>query len=135
MKTYAMVRGGIVLSHFTTDKTPADFPDIAPFLFEAPEDVRDGMHFDGEAFTDPPAVVPQTVTMRQARLALLGAGYLDAVEAAINGMPSPQKEAARIAWDFSSEVQRNFGLVASLGPALGLSSAQIDALFISASGL
>ena len=79
--------------------------------------------------------VPAEVTMRQARLALLGAGKLAAVDAAIASMPEPQKSAARIEWEYSGAVQRHNGFVAALGPALGLSEAQIDALFIAASKL
>ena len=76
--------------------------------------------------------VPQSVTMRQARLALLGAGVLSQVEGAINAMPEPQKSAARITWEYSAEVQRHNGLVSQMAPALGMTSAQIDALFIAA---
>lgn len=79
--------------------------------------------------------IPAQVTMRQARLALLGAGLLASVDAAINALPSPAKEAARIEWDYSSAVERNRGLVLQLGGALGLSSAQLDALFIAAEKL
>lgn len=81
------------------------------------------------------AAVPQAVTMRQARLALLGAGMLGAVNAAIAAMPGVQGEAARIEWEFSSEVKRAQPLVMALGPVLGLSDAQLDALFISAGAL
>lgn len=81
------------------------------------------------------AAVPQAVTMRQARLALLCAGMLAAVNAAIAAMPGVQGEAARIEWEFSSEVKRAQPLVMALGPVLGLSDAQLDALFISAGAL
>ena len=80
-------------------------------------------------------VVPHAVTMRQARLAMLGAGVLASVDAAINAMPEPTKSAAKIEWEYSQEVQRHNGFVAALGPSLGLSSAQIDALFVAAANL
>ncbi len=53
---------------------------------------------DGVASIPPPGI-PQEVTMRQARLALLGAGLLGGVDAAIASLPSPTKgcSAAR-AW-------------------------------------
>lgn len=82
-----------------------------------------------------PPQVPASVTMRQARLALLGAGLLDDVDAAINALPSPQKEAAKIEWEYSQEVQRHNGFVSVLAPMLGLSEAQTDALFIGAAAL
>lgn len=79
--------------------------------------------------------VPAAITMRQARLALLGAGLLDDIDAAINALPNPQKEAARIEWEYSAEVQRHNGFVSVLAPMLGLTEAQTDALFVAAKGL
>ena len=81
------------------------------------------------AATAPP--VPQSVTMRQARLALLGAGLLDDVEVAITAAGP----AAKIEWDYATEVQRSSGLVPAMATALGMTPAQIDALFVTASGL
>lgn len=95
-----------------------------------PEQVSD--HLANAAQQSP---VPERVTMRQARLALLGAGLLDAVEAAINGMPGDQGKAARIEWDYSSEMVRSRPFVQQLGAAIGLSSSQIDQLFIAAAGI
>lgn len=86
-------------------------------------------------YVAPPPAVPQIVTMRQARLTLLGAGLLAGVEAAINALPEPQKSAARIEWDYSSEVHRGKPFVATLAAALGLTDAQLDALFTQAAQL
>lgn len=82
-----------------------------------------------------PVLAPAIVTMRQARLALLGSGLLASVEDAINALPEPQKSAARIEWDYSSEVHRNKPFVATLAAALGLTDAQLDGLFIQAAQL
>jgi hypothetical protein len=79
--------------------------------------------------------VPNSVTMRQARLALLGAGLLGQVSTAIASLASPHREQAEIEWEFSSEVYRNRPLVAMLGPQLGLTDEQLDQLFITAAGL
>ena len=73
--------------------------------------------------------------MRQARLALLAAGKLAAVNAAINALPDPPKTAALIEWEYSNAVRRDSQFVALLGPALGLDAAGLDALFVSASKL
>ena len=81
------------------------------------------------------SLVPSAVTMRQARIALLAAGLLGDVDTAIAALPSPAKERARIEWEYSNEVLRANGVVAQLGPLLGLSSTQIDALFIEADKL
>jgi len=79
--------------------------------------------------------VPQEVSMRQARLALLARGVLDQVDAAIESLPSPDREAARIEWDYSSVVARNSPLVVMMGAALGLDDAALDELFITAARL
>jgi hypothetical protein len=82
-----------------------------------------------------PVAVPQIVTMRQARLALLGAGKLTDVDNAINALPSPTKEAAQIEWEYSQEVNRQNGLVSQLAPLLGMTDADLDALFIAGAAL
>lgn len=79
--------------------------------------------------------VPASVTMRQARLALFAAGKLVDVDTSIDTLPEPSRTAARIEWDYSNELQRGNALVAALTPALGLTSEQVDALFIAASAL
>lgn len=79
--------------------------------------------------------IPQSVTMRQARLALLAAGLLPAVDAAIASMPEPDKTAAQITWEFAATVDRGFGMVPQLAAALGMTETQIDALFIAAAAL
>lgn len=68
--------------------------------------------------------VPEVVTMRQARLALLQAGLLAQVNTAI----ASADDATKIAWEFSSEVQRNNPLVSTLAAALNLSDAQLNNL-------
>lgn len=89
----------------------------------------------GEHYVPPPSAIPQEVTMRQARLALHAAGKLPAVNAAIAALPDPPKTAALIEWEYSRTVRRDSRLVAMLGPALGLDSAALDAIFVAASKL
>lgn len=79
--------------------------------------------------------VPQEITMRQARLALLDIGLLDNVTVVINSLPEPDKTKAQIEWEYSNALQRDNPFVTILGNALGLSSDDIDNLFITASGL
>ncbi len=83
----------------------------------------------------PAPSVPVAVSMRQARLALLQAGHLQGVEAAISGLPSPQKEAARIEWEYATEVRRDSPLLAMLADSLELESAELDALFLAGAAL
>lgn len=89
-----------------------------------------------DAETPPPKPQRIThVTMRQARLALLGAGKLPAVNAAIAAMQGAQGEAARIEWEYSQEVQRDRGLVSALSSQLGMTEEQLDALFTAAAAI
>lgn len=82
-----------------------------------------------------PVKVPASVTMRQARLALLAAGKLDDVEAAINALPEPPKTPALIEWNYSNEVLRHNGFVSQIAPLIGMTTADLDAIFIEAAKL
>jgi hypothetical protein len=83
----------------------------------------------------PPVQVPEFVSMRQARLALLNAGMLSNVNAAITAMPGAAGDAARIEWEYATEVRRDSALVTGLSGVLGLTSAQLDQLFIAGAEL
>ena len=74
-------------------------------------------------------LVPQEVTIFQARAALRAAGLFTAAEAAITAL---QNVEATDAWSRASVVTRTSALVNSLGPQLGLTDAEIDNLFRSA---
>lgn len=69
------------------------------------------------------------VSMRQARLALLGAGLLDQVETAIAAMEGTAGKAAQIEWEYATEVKRDSPLVSGLGQALQLDEETLDLLF------
>ena len=81
----------------------------------------------------PPKIT--AVTMRQARLALLGAGMLSTVNSMLAGMTGAQGEAARIEWEYSQEVQRDRGLVSALSSQLGMTEKELDALFTAAAAI
>lgn len=81
------------------------------------------------------ATIPQSVTMCQARLALLGAGLISVVNAAVAGMTGAQGDAARVEWEFRLTVDRHDPLVLALAPALGLTDLQLDTLFVAAAKL
>ncbi|GHU34243.1 hypothetical protein AGMMS50256_27610 [Betaproteobacteria bacterium] len=83
----------------------------------------------------PKPVVPKSITMRQARLALLGAGLLAAVDAAIASMEGVQGEAARIEWEYAASVERNNPLFAAMAGSLELTDDALDQLFIAAAKL
>lgn len=99
-----------------------------------------GVAFDVDATGNPhprraedyPMAAPRVVSMRQARLALLAAGKLAAVDPAIDQMPSPQREEARIEWDYAMTVDRDSAVVRLLATALQLDDGELDALFTDA---
>ena len=75
---------------------------------------------------------PKVVTMRQARLALLQSGLLQTVQDAIaNGTD----EAMKIEWEYATEVRRDWASLIALTTELGLTSLQLDDLFILADTL
>lgn len=89
----------------------------------------------GETYAVPdpviPVVIPASVTMRQARLALLDAGLLETVDDTI----ATTGGAAQIEWEYAQIVERNSPIVQMITPLLGLTEGEIDALFVAASAL
>ena len=75
--------------------------------------------------------VPQQVTMRQARLALLNAGLLDDVEVVI----AAAGRAAQLEWEYAAVVDRSNSAVAIVQQQEALTDAQIDNLFREAAKL
>lgn len=73
---------------------------------------------------------PKVVTMRQARLALQQNNLLAAVDATI---ATGADEAMKIEWEYATEVRRDWPSLNVLATALGMTSTQLDELFILAS--
>ena len=124
-------------------KTP-DTGDV--FAFETPEEreqfgLANLVQMTDEevaAYIHPTVVpqVPQSVTMRQARLALLGAGLLDDVNSAIAAIADDaQRRAAEIEWEYAATVDRASPFTQQLASGLGLTSEQLDSLFTQAAAL
>lgn len=83
-----------------------------------------------------PPVVPDSVTPYQFRVALLRAGVsLAQVDAMIDALPQPQRDEARVAWEYGLEVRRDHALVSQFAAALGMDDAAVDAAFVQAAGL
>ena len=75
------------------------------------------------------AAIPKVVSMRQARLALLGAGKLDGVQAALAAAPGIEGQAARIEWEYAQEVRRDWPLLNAVAAQMGMTGEQVDGLF------
>jgi len=118
-KTWVVVKDSTLIKRFGF--LLKDFPDATPP--ELPE------------YVPPPSKVPQVVTMRQARLALLGAGLLKSVTDAVAAMPGVEGDAARIEWEYAQEVRRDSPLLSSLAIAMQMTDDQLDALFTEGAAL
>lgn len=82
------------------------------------------------------AFVPASVTRRQAKQALLLNGFLANVQPAIDAIPdAAQRAMIQIEWDDSQVFERDRTALIALGSALGLTSVQLDDLFIEAAQL
>lgn len=80
-------------------------------------------------------IVPTSITRRQARLALLHAGKLSAVESAIATIADPTHQmAAQIEYE-NATWERGNPWIEQLGVQIGLTPADIDQLFITAANL
>jgi hypothetical protein len=70
--------------------------------------------------------LPDFLTMRQTRLALLQNNLLSSVEQNISTMPKN----VQIEWEYATTVEKENVLVATLATSLGLTSSQVDDLFV-----
>ena len=118
--------------------TPADWMGKTSIVPPPVNSANQGAFFRAGAWVVetavPVVIIPTSVTPRQARLALLQIGKLDAVSAALAAIPDPaRRTAAQVEWEYATVIERNSPLVTSLAAGLGLTAADIDALFEAAS--
>jgi hypothetical protein len=134
------------------------FPTPSPTVTELQVAVRDGVEVDSKGnyvekwavrdmFTDTEektkaeqeaeylaakakALVPASITPRQARLKLLEVGLLDELEAVIT-----TNRAWQIEWEYATEVKRDSPLIDAVATQAGLTEEQIDQMFKEASKL
>ena len=88
-----------------------------------------------QAQASAPPLVPQSVPMRNARLALYSAGRLTQVEDYIAALEGVEGDLARIDWATALTVRRDSPIVAKLMILLNLASAEVDALLVAAAAL
>ncbi len=100
----------------------ADGHPVEPYMLPTPEEAR--------------AAMP-SLTARQIRLALIGAGFsLSQVNAAIEAIPDAmQREAAMVEWEYASSYRRDHPLIGSIAAVLDLTDEQIDAFWATAATL
>lgn len=103
---------------------------------ELPADYAPGRYRWSDGFVRVPDVqqpteVPQVLTRRQARRVLLAAGLLDDVEAAV----AASDRETQIDWADATEMRRDWPALAAMASQLGMTDAQLDALFVQGAAL
>lgn len=91
------------------------------------------VHTDRAAAALP--VVPPSVPMLNARLALIAAGHMAAVKTFVDAMAGADGEQARAYLEYAHNVRRDHWLVEGIRQVLGLTMADIDALFIASAAI
>lgn len=144
MMFYSPSTGGFYATEIHGAAMPTDAVGITPVQYQAllagqsaGQSIAAGSGGVPELVTTTqPAMVPQSVTRRQARQALLLAGMLDSVQPAIDAIADPvQRRMMQIEWDDSQEFERQRPSLLGIAAALGLSSTQLDDLFTQAATL
>jgi hypothetical protein len=78
----------------------------------------------------------QSVSMAQARIALIGMDLIDKVDSAIDTIVDAKEKAkAKTWWEYAQTVDRHSAIVQQLITALGLSDEQVDELLSIASNI
>ncbi|NHZ62605.1 hypothetical protein F1735_09835 [Massilia sp. CCM 8694] len=104
--------------------------DIGEFSRPMTDEEIAQVHADRAAAAVP--VVPVSVPMLNARLALIAAGHMAAVKAFVDEMPGADGDQARTYLEYAQNVRRDHWLVEGIRQMLKLTPADIDALFITA---
>lgn len=80
-------------------------------------------------------IVPQEVQLWRARTVLKLLGMEQVIEVALNSLDEPLKTGALYIWQFGTTVERNSQTVSLLQTILGLTSSQVDDIFIQAQNI
>lgn len=129
MNTYAIIENGKVTNIILADSEFAASIGAISASGASIGDLWDGTAFGKPA--PPPTPIPQSVTMRQASIALELAGLLDDVEVIVATLP----RIYQIEWQRASNVQRDNPLVEMVRQQQRMTDEQIDALFVQAATL
>ena len=76
-----------------------------------------------------------SVSMRQARLALIQQSRLQDIENAISALPEPDQSIVRTEWEYASVVERQSQWVEQMRVILGMTTDEMDTLFALAENL
>lgn len=82
-----------------------------------------------------PPRIPREIPNWRAKAILGSMGLTDQVNGIIAALPEPQRTVVTAAWAGDAKLARHGQTVTALGSALGMTAAQIDALFIAADSI
>lgn len=128
MKRFAVLSGDVVINTIIADD---EFELQGTELIETATAGPGWLYDRRQSTFSPPEMtieVPVSVSMRQARLALLEAGLLPSVEAAI----ADAGGSAQIEWEYATELRRDHSLISQMASGLNLRDADVDQLFVRA---
>lgn len=138
MKRYALVdQDGTIVNRIVLDDVNSWKPDEGFIIVEETTSLEIGGRLVDGKYTPPKSdPLPElpfilSVTPRQARIALLQAGLLDQVEAAVDASGG----SAKITWEYATVISRDDALIKNIGDTLGLTDAAIDLLFKKAAAI
>lgn len=100
-------------------------------------DIPEGLSYETIEFDDSPVIeVPQEVTPRQMRVALIVSGTsIASIETMIAALPEPDQSIVRTTWEYSTAFERENPILNSMAGGLGLTQTDVDNLFILADTL
>jgi hypothetical protein len=121
--------------YFSVEKTLMNSTEIAS--------INNFCEWNGTEWIDPrpeedilKALVPEVVTKLQLKLQLTLNGFdLTLIDNAINQLPEPQRSLTSISWNDATMFERNNQLLINLATQLGLTSLDLDNIFISAANI
>ena len=90
---------------------------------------------DGTDLPPTPPRVPREIPNWRCKAVLTQMGLIDQVTAIMDALPEPDRTIAQLAWNGDGKVARRGKTVLGLAQVLGLSDAQVDAMFIAAEGI
>lgn len=107
---FAKIQNGLAEYDIET-KTVVDLPPIEP--------------------EEPEVIIPQSLTPRQIRLAMLQSGIsLDSIDTMIESLPAKQKPVVKVMWEYSGTYLRDDEILIGFASQLDMTSEDIDNLFI-----
>lgn len=90
---------------------------------------------NGDPVQPPKPRVPSEIPNWRAKVILSQMGLLEKIQAAMESLPEPQRTIVTLAWSGDAKLARQGQTVVALAAALGLSTLEVDDLFVAAEAI